>query len=119
MCLKQGLVSGIEERRTPGQLYTKTEEGNIQNLYNVLLVNKTFEPVAVEIRLRDLPDAELVVAGGVNLEIAANSTRELTVFVTLPPEQVDGAKTEIVFEVVRDGEVIETSKTNFLGPFSF
>jgi cytochrome c oxidase accessory protein FixG len=105
--------------RIPGQLYTKTEEGNIQNLYNILLVNKTFDPAKLNIRLKDSPEAEIVIAGGSTLEIAANSTKELTVFVTLPPEKVDGAKTEIVFEVVRDGEVIETAKTNFLGPFSF
>lgn len=105
--------------RVPGQLYTKTEAGNIQNLYNILMVNKTFDPANVEIRLRDKPDAELVIAGGNSLEIGANSTKELTVFVTLPPEDIDGAKTEIVFEVLRDGEIIETAKTNFLGPFTF
>ena len=105
--------------RTPGQLYTKTESGDIQNLYNILLVNKTFDAVTVEIRLKDIPEAELVIAGGNIVDIGSNSTKELTVFVTLPPEKVDGAKTEIVFEVVRDGEVVETSKTNFLGPFNF
>lgn len=105
--------------RTPGQLYTKTESGDIQNLYNILLVNKTFDEATVEIRLKDLPEAELVIAGGNRVDIGSNSTKELTVFVTLPPEKVDGAKTEIVFEVIRDGEVVETSKTNFLGPFNF
>jgi cytochrome c oxidase accessory protein FixG len=105
--------------RIPGQLYTKTEEGNIQNLYNVLLVNKTFDPATLNIRLRDMPDADIVIAGGATVEIASNSTKELTVFVTLPPEKVNGAKTEIVFEVLRDGAVIETTKTNFLGPFNF
>jgi cytochrome c oxidase accessory protein FixG len=105
--------------RVPGQLYTKTESGDIQNLYNILLVNKTFDPASVEIRLRDMPDAEIVIAGGDLIDISSNSTKELTVFVTLPLEKLSGAKTAIVFEVLREGEIVETSKTNFLGPFSF
>jgi cytochrome c oxidase accessory protein FixG len=105
--------------RVPGQLYSKTEDGKIQNLYNILLVNKTFESANLEIRLRDLPDAEITIAGGASISLGPNSTKELTVFVALPQGTLTGAKTEIVFEVFRDGEIVETSTTNFLGPFSF
>lgn len=105
--------------RVPGQLYQKTEDGRIQNLINILFVNKTFGPVEVEIRLRDHPDAEIILVGDNGIKIDANSTSERVVFVNMKKEELDGAKTAIVFEIVKDGEVVETAKTNFLGPFNF
>jgi cytochrome c oxidase accessory protein FixG len=105
--------------RVPGLLYQKTEDGRIQNLFNVLFVNKTFEPASVDIRLRDNPEAEIIIVGGAKIDLKANSTKELVLFVNLPPEKLAGAKTPIVFEIVRDGEIIDTASTNFLGPFSF
>lgn len=105
--------------RIPGQLYQKTEDGKIQNLFNVLFVNKTFAPTSVEIRLKDNPGAEIIIVGGAEIDLKSNSTKELVLFVRLPLEDLEGAKTPIVFEIIRDDEIIETSSTNFLGPFSF
>ena len=105
--------------RVPGQLYQKTEDGKIQNLFNVLFINKTFEPTSVKIRLRDHPGVDITIVGGDIIELKANSTKEHILFVNLPPEELEGAKTPIVFEIIQNGEVIETSSTNFLGPFSF
>jgi polyferredoxin len=105
--------------RIPGQLYQKTEDGKIQNLFNVLFVNKTFAPASVEIRLKDNPGGEIIIVGGAEIDLKPNSTKELVLFVSLPLEVLEGAKTPIVFEIIRDGEIIETSYTNFLGPFSF
>ena len=105
--------------RVPGQLYQKTENGKIQNLFNVLFVNKTFEPSTVQIRLKGHPGAEITIVGGDVIDLGANSTKEHILFVNLPPEELEGAKTPIVFEIIKDGEIIDTSSTNFLGPFSF
>jgi cytochrome c oxidase accessory protein FixG len=105
--------------RVPGQLYQKTEDGKIQNLFNVLFVNKTFDPTTVQIRLKGHPGGEITIVGGDIMELRANSTKEHILFVNLPPEELQGAKTPIVFEIIQNGIVIETSSTNFLGPFSF
>ena len=105
--------------RVPGLLYQKTEDGKIQNLFNVLFVNKTFVPASVEIRLQDNPGGEIIIVGGAKIDLKANSTKEVVLFVNLPLESLEGAKTPIVFEIIRDGEIIDTSSTNFLGPFSF
>ncbi len=106
--------------RVPGQLYQKTEDGKIQNLFNVLFVNKTFEPATVEIRLKDHPGAEITMVGDKGLiQLEANSTKEHVMFVKLPPDELAGAKTPIEFEIIKDGKVIDEATTNFLGPFSF
>lgn len=104
--------------RVPGQLYQHTEDGRIQNLYNVTMLNKTFEEVEVELRIKNIPDAEILIVGGNNkITMAPNSTKELTMLVKLPPEAIKGAKTPIEFEIVKNGEVVATTTTNFLGPF--
>lgn len=103
--------------RVPGQLYQKTEEGNIQNLYNILFVNKTFDPVDLDIRIKDFPEAKITRVGDESLHMEGNSTLESVFFIALPKESLEGAKTPIVLEVLKDGQVIETAKTNFLGPF--
>ena len=105
--------------RIPGQLYQKTEDGKIQNLFNVLFVNKTFNPATVTIRIKDLPEAGITIVGGEIIELKANSTKEHILFVNLPPEYLKGAKTPIVFEILKNGEIIDTYSTNFLGPFNF
>ena len=103
--------------RAPGQLYQKTEEGKIQNLYNVLFVNKTYDPVELEVRLKNFPDAVITKIGGERILLDGNSTLESVFFIALPKERLSGAKTPVVLEVLRDGKVIETAKSNFLGPF--
>ncbi|MEN8248316.1 MAG: cytochrome c oxidase accessory protein CcoG [Bacteroidota bacterium] len=105
--------------RVPGQLYQKTENGKIRNLMNVLFVNKTFDAQDVELRLVGQPNAVITIVGGEDISLEPNSTKEIVMFVDMPPEEVDGAKTKIYFEVVRNGEVIDETHTNFLGPFTF
>ena len=103
--------------RVPGQLYQKTEDGKIQNLYNVLFVNKTYDPVVLTVRLRDFPDADITKIGDEIIVLEGNSTLESVFFIVLPKERLNGAKTPVVLEVIHNGEVIETAKSNFLGPF--
>ena len=103
--------------RVPGQLYQKTEVGDIQNLYNVMFVNKTFDPITLAVRIKDHPEAMITKVGDQELELSGNSTLETVFFIALPKTSLNGAKTAIILEVIKDGEVIETAKTNFLGPF--
>jgi cytochrome c oxidase accessory protein FixG len=103
--------------RVPGQLYQKTDDGQIQNLYNVLFVNKTYDPVELTVRLKDFPEAKITKVGDEIIELPGNSTMESVFFIALPKESLQGAKTPVVLEIIRDGEVIETAKSNFLGPF--
>lgn len=105
--------------RVPGQLYQKTEDGKIQNLMNVLFVNKTFDSQEIDFVLSSHPNGEIIIVGEDDIVLEANSTKEIVMFVNLPPEEVDGAKTKITFEVIREGEVIDETSTNFLGPFIF
>ena len=43
--------------RVPGTLYQKAEDGSITNLYNIQLVNKTFEEIDIRLQVENFPEA--------------------------------------------------------------
>lgn len=104
--------------RVPGQLYQKNEQGDIQNLINILFINKSFEPIDLEVKVRDMPYAKIEQVGTSGIHLGANSTFEGVFFVTIPKDDLHDPKTPIIIDVYQNGEVVETTKTNFLGPFN-
>ena len=49
--------------RTPGLLYQETDDGNIANLYNLKIINKTHESQTIELRLKS-PKGTIRMVGG-------------------------------------------------------
>ncbi len=104
--------------RVPGQLYQKTETGDIQNLINILFINKSFESVELEVKIRDFPTATIKQVGKSEIKLNANSTFEAVFFVVIPRSNLHNAKTPIIIDVYKGGELVHTTETNFLGPFN-
>ena len=104
--------------RVPGQLYQRTDDGKIQNLYNIQLINKTFETRDLEVRVKD-GKGELSRVGGDNfITLEENGSFKGVFFVRMDPGELRGYKTKFEIEVVYGGEVIEDVSTSFLGPGS-
>ena len=101
--------------RMPGTLYYETETGNIRNLYSVKMVNKTFDSVAVQLRLRAPEAATLHMVNG-DVTLAPEGIVETALFVEMPPDKIYGPNAAVVFEVVRDGKVIDEVNSSFMGP---
>jgi cytochrome c oxidase accessory protein FixG len=102
--------------RTPGMLFQTLPNGNISNLYNFELVNKTFNNISVE---------AISKTKGVSIKIIGNDNHFLikkqeilkgALFVEIPQNEIKSAKTNIEIDFVSNGKVIEKVKTNFLGP---
>ncbi len=104
--------------RVPGQLYQKTETGDIQNLINILFINKSFEPIELEVKIRDFPSATIKQVGKSEIKLNSNSTYETVFFVIIPRAELHDAKTPLIIDVYKKGELVHTTKTNFLGPFN-
>ena len=104
--------------RVPGQLYQKTEDGNISNLYNIQVINKTFDEISLEIRILNQQGAKINKVGGDALNVPSNGMVESVYFVEIPESQVSETKTALKLGVYRGGELVEKVSTNFLGPFS-
>ncbi|MEQ8475873.1 cytochrome c oxidase accessory protein CcoG [Fulvivirga sp.] len=104
--------------KVPGQLYQKTDDGQITNLYNVQFINKTFEPTEVSLRVLGLDHAEISKVGGGNLKIEANSLAEGVYFIKIPSENLKSAKTSVTVGVFNGEELVDEIDTKFLGPVS-
>lgn len=101
--------------RTPGVLYQETNDGKIQNLYNVQVVNKSYDDKALSFKLLN-KTGEVVLVSGDRLQVPREGLAESALFVRLPQEEIQGITTPIEIGVFNGGEQIETIKTNFLGP---
>ncbi|TRX52665.1 cytochrome c oxidase accessory protein CcoG [Fulvivirga sp. M361] len=104
--------------KVPGQLYQKTEEGDIMNLYNIQFVNKTFEDIILTVRVLDNESAHMSKVGGGNVEVPSNGLAEGVFFIQLPAEEVTNARTTLKVGVFHNDKLLETSKTKFLAPVS-
>lgn len=105
--------------KVPGQLYETTEEGLISNLYNIQFINKTFEIQQVELKIENMPSAQLTKVGEGEIILPPNELSEGVFFIIIPKEDLEGAKTTLKIGVYANGELVETTSTKFLGPVSF
>ncbi|MEQ6121627.1 cytochrome c oxidase accessory protein CcoG [Reichenbachiella sp. MALMAid0571] len=104
--------------RVPGMLYQEQENNRISNLYNIQFVNKTYEDISLDIKLKDIPDGVIKRVGDEGISVLATESSEGTFFVELPKEYLTSRKTPIIIEVYKNGKVFDEMKTNFLGPFT-
>jgi cytochrome c oxidase accessory protein FixG len=102
--------------RVPGQLFQETPEGNISNLYNIQVINKTFDDISLEIKVLEPKEATITRVGEADIVVPANGMVEGVYFVEIPPELVTGTKTPIKLGIFKGDERVERVKTNFLGP---
>lgn len=102
--------------RVPGQLFQQTVDGNISNLYNIQVINKTFNDISLYIKVLDQPEAKINRVGEPTLLAPANGMVESVYFVELPATQIIKAKTPILLGIFSENTMIEKVKTNFLGP---
>lgn len=100
--------------RTPGMLFQKRENGDITNLYQLSMVNKTNNALDVRLELLE-PEGALEMVGS-EISLAAQGQTEGAFFVIIPPENLSRMNEKIRIGVFSGEEQIETIKTNFLGP---
>lgn len=101
--------------RAPGSLFTQTQEGKIENLYTLKLVNKTMKDLPVELKLEGVA-GELQIMGEKNLVVPAGQLSETSVLIELAPEVLTGGKTKLKVGVYSGGRRVQTVKTVFVGP---
>ena len=103
--------------RTPGVLYQDAGDGNLTNLYNIKVINKTSEIKPIELRLKS-PAGAISMVGG-ELIVPEAALKEAVFFVKLKKESVKMVSTPIEIDVISGGEVLEEIETSFLGPNPF
>lgn len=105
--------------RLPGQLYQHKEDGIISNVYSYKVINKTTEEIPnVSYKLLS-HKGKIETVTHQNFNIPKQGLAEGSLFIELHQSQLKKDKTKLKIGVYSNGKLIETTKTNFLGPRSF
>ncbi len=102
--------------KTPGTLYTKTDDGQITNLYKLEVVNKAFEDIKLDLKLESPAKATLMKIGDPNIIVPKEGKLEGLVMVKLPESEITTMRTIIELGVYQNGEKVQTVKAKFIGP---
>jgi cytochrome c oxidase accessory protein FixG len=100
--------------RTPGMFYQERPDGRVSNVYDVKVLNKTFDSVPVTFALEGVEGAIEVMGGEIAAE--AQGIAESKLLILLRPSQLSGLSTPVAIGVYADGRKLNTIHTSFLGP---
>ncbi len=102
--------------RQPGTLFQELPDSQYSNIYEIKVINKTFEKMNYDIKL-EKPGGELVMLGNVS-SVPPQGTAKGRLLVKLDRDSLSGSRTDLTFAVFADGKRIETVQSGFLGPDS-
>jgi cytochrome c oxidase accessory protein FixG len=100
--------------RTPGMFYQEQPGEQISNVYDVKIVNKTFDAVPVVLKLLE-PQGEMRVMGE-GLTVGAQQTADAKVLMLLPKTSIRRLNTPVCIAVYAGAVQIDQITTSFLGP---
>ncbi len=102
--------------RVNGQLYQEMPGGNISNLFEAKIINKTKEEIPLTLKLEDM-DGTIRLVGADQIRLKCESINIITFFLEVPHELLKKRSSTIRIGIYRGNEKIETVKTKMLGPF--
>lgn len=102
--------------RATGQLYQELPGDRISNLYNIQVVNKSFDTKELSFRLKNTEGEIRMVGGNNQFSLGSQDMLQEVMIIEMPKSQIKSLKTKIVIEVVSEGKVLERVRTTFLGP---
>jgi len=100
--------------RTPGLLFQENADNTISNVYNIKIVNKTHNEMALEMKVLS-HNGKIQMAGN-NMNIKDQDRFESTFILFIPKADIKSDKTEVEFGIFSNGELLEKYKTTFVGP---
>jgi polyferredoxin len=104
--------------RIPGSTYSEAEDGRVTNMFNLSMVNKTFEDKVYRLELVESENSKNASLLMVQKDTILASNNEVKKVFMIYKEQKDIYKNEMPMQVnlFIDGELIKTSKFTFLAP---
>lgn len=103
--------------RFPGMTYQMRDNGTVSNLYQITLINKTFEPQTVDLSsLVEGMDVEIV--GGQNWVLEPQSKVEGRFFIVTDQKSINRPQQEIQLSLVHADKEIDKIETSFMAPVS-
>ena len=105
--------------RLPGQLYEHKDNNIISNVFTYKLLNKTsIEKRDITFKLKSPKGSIHTVKQG-EIIVPAQGLAEGTLFIEINASALTSDKNTAVIEVYSEGQLLETTRANFLGPRSY
>lgn len=99
--------------RTAGLMAQEQPDNKLSNLYDVKIINKTFNTGNAYLELQNV-EGEVKLING-DLSLKPQEVSEGKIFVILPKEKIKSLNTPIKIAVKANGEIIDVIETSFLG----
>jgi cytochrome c oxidase accessory protein FixG len=99
--------------RTPGLMAQEQPDSKLSNLYDVKIINKTFNTIPTTLELRNI-DGEVKLLSG-DLTLQPQGVSEGKFFVIISEDKITKLNTPIEIAVKSDDKIIDVVKTSFLG----
>jgi hypothetical protein len=101
--------------RTPGTDFVMKGSDTIENIYNVKVLNKTFNRMAVELKLENVP-GHIANIGGGYLVAPGEDYGEGIIAITIPKTNLQKTDNPIRIGVYYKGKRLSIVKTTFMAP---
>ncbi|MBS3946205.1 MAG: cytochrome c oxidase accessory protein CcoG [Melioribacter sp.] len=99
--------------RTPGLLFQEQPDNKISNIYDLKIVNKTFNHLPAYLELENI-DGEIKLIGN-ELNVEPQGVSEAKFLVILPKSELKSMKTPLQIAVKSNNKVLDVIQTSFLG----
>jgi len=100
--------------RVRGTWYQVMPDGHVTNMFEATFHNKTGKERVGELRLLNTEGQLLY--GEQKLTLLPQKETNTIVVVTLPPEEIEGKKTDVKIGLFSGGKRLDTVKATFLAP---
>lgn len=104
----------IQILRTPGMLFLEQPDNKISNVYDLNIVNKTFNNLPIDLKL-NAPEGSINMLGD-KLVLQSQGSFDGKFLVTLNKDKLSTMTVPIEVSVYSNGRLLTTMKTSFLGP---
>jgi polyferredoxin len=101
--------------RFPGMTYQARQDGKVSNLYNITLINKTFEPQSVTIQSA-LEGIEVEIVGDTNWVLEPQTKFEGRFFLVQVQGEVKVPQQKVHLVLSAEGVEFDDIETNFMAP---
>ena len=100
--------------RTPGLLYQEQPDNRYSNIYDLNIINKTFDLVPIKLKLKEI-EGELKLLGD-ELNLKPQEKYDSKFLLILPKSSITKMNTPITISVYSNNKLLKEVKTSFLGP---
>lgn len=100
--------------RTPGLLYQEQPDNKFSNIYDLNIINKTFNSAQIQLKLRNV-DGELKLLGD-EINLKPQEKRDSKFMLILKQASIKKMNTPVTISIYSNGKLLKNINTNFLGP---